>query len=163
LTEVGLPPAAAADVKRRYDELAMDEISLRNLATREGWIDTPEFAAELDEIEADRLAIRDEIGDEAYDHYLFAMGQPNRVYVTDVITNSPAARAGLQTSDVIVRYGEARIFAPNDLVAETQVGSQGEPIRVDITRNGKPLQLEVPRGPLGVEIGVTQEPPEKLR
>jgi hypothetical protein len=163
LTEAGLPPAAAADVKRRYDELTMDEISLRNLATREGWADTPEFVEELDEIEAERLAIRDEIGDEAYDHYLFAVGQPNRVYVTDVMTNSPASVAGLQTSDVIVRYGGSRIFAPDDLVAETQVGNQGESIRVQITRNGEPLELEVPRGPLGVQIGVTQEPPDKLR
>lgn len=162
LTDAGLPPAAAAEVKRRYDELAMDEISLRNQATREGWIHTPEFTAELDQIETERLAIRDEIGDDAYDHYLFALGQPNRVYVTDAMVNSPAAIAGLQTSDVIVRYGGARILTPSDLIAETQVGTPGETIRVDITRNGKPLTLEVPRGPLGLRIGVTQEPPEKL-
>jgi hypothetical protein len=162
LTEAGLPPAAAADVKRRYDELAMDEASLRNLATREGWVDTPEFNEELEEIKADRLAIRDEIGDEAYDHYLFATGQPNRVYVTDVVTNSPAAQAGLQTSDVILSYGGARILAPDDLIAETEVGTVGEPTRVKITRNGEPLEVEVPRGPLGLRIGVTQEPPAKL-
>ena len=162
LTEAGLPPAAAADVKRRYDELAMDEVSLRNLATREGWADSPRYAEELDAIEADRLAIRDEIGDEAYDHYLFATGQPNRVYVTDVMANSPAAQAGLQTSDVIISYGAARILTPSDLIAETEVGTVGEPIRLRITRNGKPLEVEIPRGPLGLRIGVTQEPPSKL-
>lgn len=162
LTEAGLPPAAAADVKRRYDELAMDELSLRNQATREGWNDTPEFDAELQEIEADRLAIRDEIGDEAYDHYLFATGQPNRVYVTDVVASSPAAQAGLQTSDVILSYGGARILTPDDLIAETEVGTVGEPTRVKITRNGQPLEVEIPRGPLGLRIGVTQEPPSKL-
>lgn len=162
LTEAGLPPAAAADVKRRYDELAMDEVSLRNQATREGWVDTPEFDAELQEIEADRLAIRDEIGDEAYDHYLFATGQPNRVYVTEVVANSPAAQAGLQTSDVILSYGGARILTPDDLIAETEVGTMGEPTRIKITRNSQPLEVEVPRGPLGLRIGVTQEPPSKL-
>jgi len=162
LTEVGLPPAVVADVKRRYDELAKDEISLRNLATEEGWIGTPEFAEELDQIETERLAIRDEIGDDAYDHYLFASGQPNRVYVTEALADSPAAEAGLQTSDVIVRYGGTRILTPDDLIAETQVGSPGETVRVDITRNGEPMTLEVPRGPLGLGIGVTQEPPEKL-
>jgi hypothetical protein len=162
LTDAGLPPAAAADVKRRYDELTMDEVSLRNLATREEWINTPEFNEELDQIETERLAIRDEIGDDAYDHYLFATGQPNRVYVTDALADSPAAVAGLQTSDVIIRYGGARILTPDDLIAETQVGTQGEPIRVEITRNGKPLEIEVPRGPLGLRIGVTQEPPERV-
>lgn len=162
LTEAGLPPARAAQVKQRYDELAMDEVELRNEATREGWIGSPRFAEELDAIEADRLAIRDEIGDEAYDHYLFATGQPNRVYVTDVLTNSPAAEAGLQTSDVIVSYGGARILTPDDLIAETEIGTVGESTRVEITRNGTPLTLEVPRGPLGLQIGVTQEAPSKL-
>jgi S1-C subfamily serine protease len=117
----------------------------------------------LDQIETERLAIRDEIGDDAYDHYLYAVGRPNRVYVTDTMVNSPAAIAGLQASDVIVRYGGARIFTPDDLIAETQVGTQGEPTLVDITRQDKPLQLEVPRGPLGLRIGVTQEAPERVR
>jgi S1-C subfamily serine protease len=78
------------------------------------------------------------------------------------MANSPAAQAGLQTSDVIISYGAARILTPSDLIAETEVGTVGEPIRLRITRNGKPLEVEIPRGPLGLRIGVTQEPPSKL-
>jgi hypothetical protein len=63
---------------------------------------------------------------------------------------------------VLIRYGGARILTPDDLIAETQIGTPGETIRVEITRNGKPMVLEVPRGPLGLRIGVTQEPPEKV-
>jgi len=79
-----------------------------------------------------------------------------------VISNSPASVAGLQTSDVIIKYDDARILHPNDLIGETEVGTMGETVRLEITRNGEPMVIEVPRGPLGLQIGVTQEPPSKL-
>jgi hypothetical protein len=156
----GLDPQAAADVKRRYDNLENDERSLHVDAANEDWSDSPEFYEELEAIETERLAIRDEIGDTAYDYYLFAKGKPNRVFVTDVLGAS-AEQAGLQTGDVIVRYGAARIFSPDDLVGETSVGNPGEVVWLEVRRQDSRLKLEVPAGPLGVQVGRTQDPPEQ--
>jgi hypothetical protein len=45
-----------------------------------------------------------------------------------------AAQAGLQAGDLIVRYGDARLFAPRELVAESRSGTAGETVRVAIIR-----------------------------
>jgi S1-C subfamily serine protease len=137
----------------------MAEISLRDLAIREGWVDTPRFDEELAEINGQRTSIRDEIGDEAYDRYLFAQGHTNRVRIDDVMTESPAAIAGLQPHDMILRYGDTRVFLPEDLVTETQGGIAGEMVRLEVIRNGERLHIDVPRGPLGVRIAPTQDSP----
>jgi len=159
LTAAGLGPDAAADIKRRQDELAMSEMYLRDQATREQWLNTPRFNEEMAAIDAQRTSVRTEIGDDAYDRYLFALGQNNRVRVDDVLLQSPAADAGLQTGDMIVRYGDARIFAPDELVAQTRDGTVGETVRLEIIRNGERLEVDVPRGPLGLRIAAAQDTP----
>jgi C-terminal processing protease CtpA/Prc len=160
LAAAGVDAATAADIKRRRDELIMSEMYLRDRATREQWLDSPRFTAEMAAIDAQRTSIRDEVGDEAYDRYLFALGQTNRVRIDDVLAQSPAAQAGLQTGDVIVRYGDTRIFAPEELVAETRAGAAGETVRLQVVRNGEQVELEVPRGPLGLMIAATQGTPD---
>jgi hypothetical protein len=159
LAAAGLDTVTAADIKRRHDELAMNEMYLRDQATREHWIDTPRFADEMAALDAQRTSVRSDIGDEAYDRYLYALGQPNRVRVDDVMLQSPAAQAGLQTGDMIVRYGDARIFAPEELVAQTRDGTAGETVQLEVIRNGERLQVDVPRGPLGLRIAATQDTP----
>ncbi len=159
LTFAGLDATAAADIKRRGDELAMAEMHVRDQATREQWLDSPRFAAEMAAIEAQRTSVRDEVGDDAYDRYLYALGQPNRVRIDDVMAQSPAEEAGLQSGDMIVRYGDTRIFAPDELVGETRNGTLGENVRLSVIRNGERLEVEVPRGPLGLRVGATQDQP----
>jgi len=160
LVAAGVDPATAADIKRRRDQLTLDEIYLRDQATREQWMDSPRFAEEMAEIARQRTSIRDEIGDDAYDRYLAAMGQANRVRVEEVLLDSPAAQAGLQTGDLVLSYGNARIFAPDDLVSETRSGTPGESTRIEIVRNGQLLDVNVPRGPLGVNIVASRASPE---
>jgi membrane-associated protease RseP (regulator of RpoE activity) len=161
LVAAGVDPDVAADVKRRQDEVAMAEIYLRDQATREGWLDSPRFHDELERVQQQRISIRDEIGDDSYDRYLTALGEPNRVRVAEVLTASPAAAVGLQAGDVVLRYGDTRIFAPDDLVSETRSGTAGEPVRVEILRDGQRLDIEVPRGPLGLRIAASQANPDE--
>jgi membrane-associated protease RseP (regulator of RpoE activity) len=159
LVAAGIDAATAAEIKRRRDTLALSEIYLRDLAAREGRLDTPQFGDEMAEIERQRTSIRDEIGDTAYDRYLAALDQPNRVAVDEVLLDSPAAVAGLQVGDVVLRYDETRIFSPDDLVAATRGGTGGETVRVAIIRQGQRLEIEVPRGPLGVRIAGSRSDP----
>jgi S1-C subfamily serine protease len=123
-------------------------------------LDSPRFAEEMAALQSRRVSVRDEIGDDAYDRYLYAMGQLNRVRVDDVLSESPAAQAGLQAGDMIVRYGDSRIFAPDELVAQTRGGTLGEFVQLEIIRQGQRLALEVPRGPLGLRIDAAQGPPD---
>lgn len=159
LIAAGVEQSTAADLKRRHDDLAMSEIYLRDQATREQWLNTPRFNEELAAINEQRVSIRDEIGDDAYDRYLFAQGQTNRVRVDDVMSDSVAAQAGLQTGDIVLRYGDTRIFGPDDLVNETRAGRAGESTRVEIVRNGARMEVQVPRGPLGLRIAASQAEP----
>lgn len=160
LEAAGLDTAVAEGIKLRGDQLAMSEMYLRDQATREGWLDTPRFKEEMEEIEAQRVSIRDEIGDDAYDRYLFALGHTNRVIVNDVMLDSVAEDVGLREGDLIVSYGDARIFATDDLITSTQGGASGEPVLLEVRRNGERMQIEVPRGPLGLRIGPAQDDPD---
>ncbi|HSP98449.1 MAG TPA: PDZ domain-containing protein [Candidatus Dormibacteraeota bacterium] len=156
----GLDPNKAADIKRRSDSLAMAEMYLRDQATREEWLDSPRYQEEMAALHAQQVSIRDELGDDGYDKYLFALGQTNRVRVDDVMTDSPAAQAGLETGDMILRYADTRVFAPDELVAQTQQGEPGETVSLVIIRQGKLMTVEVPRGPLGLRVAATQSTPQ---
>jgi len=160
LIAAGVDTAVAEDIKRRGDELALAEMYLRDQAQRENWINTPRFTEELAAIQSQQTSIRDEVGDAAYDGYLFALGRPNRVIVEDVLSESAAEQAGLRAGDLILRYGEARIFHREDLVEQTRSGAAGESVLLDVMRNGERVVVEVPRGPLGVRIGAAQDYPE---
>jgi len=159
LVAAGVDATTAAEIKRRGDELTLSEIYLRDQAAREGWLNTPRFNQELADIQRQRTSIRDQIGDDAYDRYLAALDQPNQVAIHDVLADSPAQAAGLQAGDVVLRYGETRIFAPNELVNATRGGVAGENVPVEILRNGQRLEIDVPRGPLGVHIAASRGAP----
>ncbi len=160
LEAAGLDEDVAEAIKLRGDQLAMTEMYLRDQATREDWLDTPRFHQEMAELEAQRTSIRDELGDDAFDRYLFALGRTNRVIVNDVMFDSVAENVGLETGDLIISYGEHRIFEPNELVAKTSEGTVGDGVTVEVMRNGKRFEIEVPRGPLGLRIGSTQDHPD---
>src|SRR5262249_29817258 len=104
LAAAGVDAVTAADIKRRQDSRELAELNLRNQATRENWLDSPRFTEALADINAERVSVRDEIGDAAYDQYLFALGAPNRIRVEDVLAQSAAADAGLQPGDLIISY-----------------------------------------------------------
>ena len=160
LIAAGLDPSEAARIKRQEDEYTLSRMYLRDQAAREGWVDSPRFTEELAALDDQRPSIRNEIGDGAYDRYLAAAGQPNRVTVDEVLLESPAAQAGLQAGDVVLRYGDTRIFAPEDLVGETRGGQAGETVRLEVLRQGERITIDVPRGPLGVRIAASQAQPD---
>lgn len=101
-------------------------------------------------------ALRKELGDADYERYRAANGRSTSVTVSSVIDASPAQRAGLQPGDRILSYGGERVFSLADLTRQTLQTLQGEPgqqVAVDITRDGTPMQVVIPRGPLGISGG----------
>lgn len=96
--------------------------------------------------------LREEIGDAEYEMYLAANNRSTSVGVSSVMASSPAERAGLQAGDEIVGYDGQRVFSTSELIQHTMAGGDGSVV-VDVMRNGAPMQIVVPRGPIGVETG----------
>ena len=98
---------------------------------------------------ADQL-LHGEIGDGEYESYLQANGRPTTVGVSRVMDASPALMAGLQSGDQITHYDGTRVFNTRELIQQTMQGNPGETVVVTIIRDGGPMQLVMPRGPLGI-------------
>jgi len=76
----------------------------------------------------------------------FGLKAPEGVAVSDVMDNTPAAKAGLKAGDVILEYGGQKVSTPRELqeiVERSEIGAKHE---VKIWRDGKQQTLHaVPR------------------
>ncbi|MDH3350309.1 MAG: PDZ domain-containing protein [Gammaproteobacteria bacterium] len=145
LVEAGFTTERAEWLQRRESELQMQAMQARFDARRSGEPWSP-----FDPAFNPANALRAEIGDQQYEQYLQANHRPTAVSVGSVLESSPGQRAGLQPGDQIVRYNGNRVFDVSDLNQQTMLGEPGESVVVDITRDGIPMQLVMPRGPIGV-------------
>ena len=159
LVTAGVPEPAAEDIVWRQSAWDLERLELQDQAIREGWHRTERYYAELRELNQDAVNFRAEIGDQAYDRYLYETGENNRVRVTSVIPGSEAELAGLAPGDVIESYGEGRIFDFTELRNSTATGERGELVPVVVRRGDLYIEAVVPRGPLGVRIEADRLPP----
>lgn len=150
LAKSGLTSQQFETIRRREAIATMQRIELDDQARREGWVDSPRYYEAFNELEGDSNSIRAEIGDEAYDRYLFASGRPNRIAVGTVIPTSPAERAGFQVGDVVMSYGGEKVYSTEQLTNLRSSGDSGALVAVDIIRDGQPIQITMPRGPMGI-------------
>ena len=159
LVAAGLDEQSAAEVRRRRDEFELARLELFDRAAREGWLESERLDTELAALENARPDLRDELGDEAYDRYLFEEGERNRVAIASIIGGSAADLAGFEIGDVVIRYAGERVFRTRELQAATRSGVRGETVQVEVRRGDEPLGLSVPRGPLGVTLRGRRLPP----
>jgi len=157
--EAGFDPDRAEYVKQLQDDLALQRLYLRDQAEREGWLRSPRYRDAMQAIAQREEGLAQELGQDDYDRYLYAIGRPNRVLVGDVLANGPAQRAGIQIGDAILSYGGDRIFEANSLVTATREGTAGMSTAVEIEREGETQLVYVPRGPLGINLRVARVPP----
>lgn len=156
----GLDPQTAADIRARRDAFSLARLELIDRAAREGWDESDRLDEALEALEARRPDLREELGDEAYDRYLFEEGRSNRVGIASVISGSAAADAGLAPGDVVLSYAGSRVFRLPELQAATREGTLGEYVQLSVLRGGDVVAIDVPRGPLGVTLdGVRRSPP----
>jgi membrane-associated protease RseP (regulator of RpoE activity) len=152
LTAGGFAPDRAEWIAEREAELRMTALYSRYEAERQGEPPNPRgFFTSQD-------TLRTELGDGDYERYLAASGRPTNVPVSQVLANSPAATAGLEPGDRIVAYGGQRVFDMRELNGLTLKGTPGEPVALDVLRDGAQIQLFVPRGPIGIFQGGRRGP-----
>ncbi|MCR9279806.1 MAG: PDZ domain-containing protein [Pseudomonadaceae bacterium] len=149
LIEAGFTASQADDIVRLADEATYARLQLRYEALREGW-----NPGQLREAAASLPSIRDSLtqdyGEDAFDRYLYATGQPNRVVVRSTLQGSPAEIAGIRNGDTLYAVDDTRVYANSDLLRIAASGDAGEQIPVTVLRDGERLNLYVPRGPLGL-------------
>jgi membrane-associated protease RseP (regulator of RpoE activity) len=74
-----------------------------------------------------------------------ALGVTRGILVTEVVDNSPAAKAGLRTGDIILRVDSQEIYTPEDL--SHYIGAHPDKsVRVECLRQGKTEAVEVKLG-----------------
>jgi membrane-associated protease RseP (regulator of RpoE activity) len=152
LVKAGLADEEAAELVRRQGQQSLDRLNLRDVAAREGWLGTDRYREELARLEEGAVVLREELGDEVYDRYLFAAGDDNRVQVDGIIPGSVAELAGLQPGDLIESYAGERVFTFSGLRDLTAGGERGELVQVQVMRGGQVFDTWLARGPLGVEL-----------
>lgn len=145
LVEAGFTPDRAAWIVQREAELQVEAMQARFEARRSG-----EPLDPFDTSINPERALREEIGDYEYEQYLTANNRPTSVRVGTVLDSSPGRVAGLQAGDEILSYDGQRVFNTFDLNRQTMQGEPGESVVVDITRDGAPMQIVMPRGPIGI-------------
>jgi C-terminal processing protease CtpA/Prc len=153
LAAIGITRQQLESIRALEAGAQMAQIELDDRARREGWINTPRYVQESQDLATGTTSVRNALGDELYDRYLFASGVPNRIAVGSIIEASPAHKAGLQSGDVVIRYGGENVYSTPQLVNLRSSGARGEPVAVEILRNGQLLQLTMPRGPMGISTG----------
>lgn len=148
LLDAGFQPGQAEWIVQRESELQMQALQARYDAQRDG----AAFDFSQNRYSMDN-ELRSELGDADYERYLEASGRSTNVAISSVIESSPGQRAGLQVGDQIVRYDGARVFSMSDLTRQTMLGDPGVNVAVDIIRDGIPMQVVLPRGPVGISAG----------
>ncbi len=143
----GIAPDRAQWIIDRTDELRMEALQERYNAARDGVSATLRSGTSVDG------TLREELGDADFERYLEATGRPTDVGIGSVLASSPAEQAGLQQGDRVVAYGGERVFNMAELNRLTFEGQPGESVVVEVLRDGQPIQLVLPRGPIGITSG----------
>jgi len=64
-----------------------------------------------------------------------------------------AEHVGIQNGDMILSYASKKVLTGRGLQELTAEGIVGEYVNLNILRDGKLQNIQIPRGPLGVTLG----------
>lgn len=151
LIDSGMDSAQARDLKFQFEQFEMEQLYLRDLSIREDW-DRAKYKDEMQTLGSKKNELKNRLSESAYEAYLYASGQPNRVAVTAVLATAPASTAGILSGDSIIRYDNQRIYNGYDLRTATTAGDISDTVALEVERNGEIIQFYLPRGPLGIRM-----------
>ena len=160
LIATGIPIEQAALIQSRLDEYDLKQLYLKDRASREGWLKTARYNKELRQAQNAYRELRPEIGDDAYDRMLYALGRVNRVAVRDIMQNSTAEQYGLRANDRIIEYDSQRVFTSQELNTLVSQGTAGTLVLVRVQRDEQQLDFYLPRGPIGIRLAPSRELPQ---
>jgi hypothetical protein len=75
---------------------------------------------------------------------MFTHGQG--LVVTGVAAGSPAAKGGLKVHDILMCFGDQKLFSPRQLAGLVRQEKAGHEVALSIVREGKPLTVKVTLG-----------------
>ncbi|MEP6702092.1 MAG: DegQ family serine endoprotease [Betaproteobacteria bacterium] len=91
----------------------------------------------------------------------FGLKRPAGALVSSVSIDSPAAKAGVQPGDVIVRYNDREIASSNELPLLVSSAAPGSTAKLEVLRDGQPRRLNVTIGELkGGKLAAAGSPQE---
>ena len=159
LIATGIPADQAAFIQARLDEYDLKQLYMQDRASREGWLKTARYHKELREAQNAYQELRPEIGDDAYDRMLYALGRTNRVVVRDIMQNSTAEQYDLRANDRIIEYDGQRVFTSQELNTLVTQGAAGAPVLLRVQRDEQQLDFYLPHGPIGIRLASSREQP----
>lgn len=151
LLDAGMDSSLAVELKVFFEQMEMERLFLRDRAAREDW-DRQQLRSEFSLLESREEELKQRLGEDGYDAYLYASGQPNRVAVTSVLESAQAGQAGIRAGDQILRYDNQRIYDWRDLREATTSGDLSDTVAVEVEREGESMSFYLARGPLGVRM-----------
>jgi serine protease Do len=81
----------------------------------------------------------------------FNIKETKGVLVSNVMPDSPAAKAGLEQGDVVVRFNGKAVENSRELSQMAAATTPNTPVKIDIIRNGTPKTIEVSVGTMPEE------------
>ena len=151
LVDSGMTGSQARELKVFFEQQELQQLYLRDQSIREGW-DRSKYREEFQALNDEEDALKNRVGDSAFDAYLYASGQPNRVAVSSVLATAPAGTAGIQAGDYILRYDNKRIYSGFELRQATTGGNASDSVPISVERDGKIFEVYIVRGPLGIRM-----------
>lgn len=150
--EAGFGETDAAWFARLSEDTIAARFRLRDRAEREGWLDTARYRDALAKLPGSLSELSKTMDEDTFSRYLYAVGRPNQVRVNEVLAGSAAQTAGVEPGDVLLRYGDARLYSAGGLRQLTRSGDGGTMVAVEIRRDDQVIQTWLPRGFMGVAI-----------
>jgi serine protease Do len=91
------------------------------------------------------------------------LDRPRGAWIDQVYPDSPASRGGLQSGDVILRFGDVEIHDLNHLINTVSMTPVGVPVDVVIWRDRREVRLQVTVGDRERTLGEAPVPPSQPR